>query len=300
MAYGDSTPPPPPSTQGRGPNGDKIFQLGDVSFVDESPIEEDPPEEDSVSVPPGDEDPTELLMGAIKFEKIIYSKKAFTQRVDTSISEFIPQRTEVDLSGFFDQYYQLFFDIPQDGILSHTTLIKESMDYVNDFTDYKDDQIRDLESQVETLLIELNTLKASGESAEAEGEGDIFDEIDQRERLLSLIGGNIDDPIIYWKDSVTLQDFGIDHLGDGSTSRSELAFNGAPPSNAFENSNMNGPRKDLKQAYEKESDGKNGRKYSQWKSDIDDRSSNKDQRDLFRILDWMKDQIRSAYDNIGG
>jgi hypothetical protein len=62
----------------------------------------------------------------------------------------------------------------------------------------------------------------------------------------------------------------------------------------LENNNVNGPRTDLRQAYEKERDGKNIRKYKAWKSDIDKRSSSKDQRDLFKVLKATRDQINQT------
>ena len=67
------------------------------------------------------------------------------KKVDVSISELKPQSPPIDIQGFFKQYRKLFFDIPKEGITSHDTLIRESMDYYTDFTDPKDEQIIDLE-----------------------------------------------------------------------------------------------------------------------------------------------------------
>tara|TARA_B100000963_G_scaffold334718_1_gene328158 strand:- start:7809 stop:9059 length:1251 start_codon:yes stop_codon:yes gene_type:complete len=63
---------------------------------------------------------------------------------------------------------------------------------------------------------------------------------------------------------------------------------------ALENNNISGPQRDLRQAKEKERDGKSVRKFNAWKTDIDKRSSSKDQRDLIVVLRATRNSIRET------
>ena len=140
-----------------GGNGGKdeieIYQYGDVTWAEETPMDEIPLEdelEDEVDDLPL-EDPPPLINGDIMFEKTIYSQILFRQTVDTSISELKTQREEIDISEFFKHYNKVFFDIPREGEESHTSLLESSKEYLEDYVDPKDSVISDLEEQIKDL-----------------------------------------------------------------------------------------------------------------------------------------------------
>lgn len=159
MAYGNLNTSTNTQTQNRGPGGNgenggrEIYQVGDVTFTEEIPLDEDLLEDESEDIPPEDNPPP--INGDIMFEKIIYSQKSFRQTVDTSISELKTQREEVDISKFFKHYNKVFFDIPKEGEESHTTLIATSKEFIENYIDPKDSIIDALEEQVRDLEFAL-------------------------------------------------------------------------------------------------------------------------------------------------
>ena len=60
------------------------------------------------------------------------------------------------------------------------------------------------------------------------------------------------------------------------------------------NNKINGPEKDLRQARDKERNGSTERKASQWRNDIDKRSSSNDQKDLFDVLNKTVERYRQT------
>ena len=64
----------------------------------------------------------------------------------------------------------------------------------------------------------------------------------------------------------------------------------------LENNKVGGPLRDLRQAYEKERNESSPRKFSQWKKDIDKRSSAKDQRDLMKVLKLTRNNLKEGGD----
>jgi len=154
MAYGNSNTSTSTPTQNSGPRGNgenggrEIYRIGDVTFTEEIPLDEDLLED-------GLEDTPLSINGDIIFEKTIYSQKSFRQTVDTSISELKTQREEIDISKFFKHYNKVFFDIPKEGGESHTTLITTSKEFIENYIDPKDSIIDTLEEQVKDLEFEL-------------------------------------------------------------------------------------------------------------------------------------------------
>ena len=69
-------------------------------------------------------------------------------------------------------------------------------------------------------------------------------------------------------------------------------------SSIAKDNNINGPLRDLRQAYEKQRNEKDPRKFAQWKKDIDKRSSAKDQRDLIKVLKKTRDNLEEGGDGL--
>ena len=80
----------------------------------------------------------------IKINKRLYSRSDVSDNIDLSFSELLNvdnRSNDVKIKAFFDEYNNLFYDIPKMGNQSHSTILQQSRDYVNDFFDPKDDQI---------------------------------------------------------------------------------------------------------------------------------------------------------------
>ena len=94
----------------------------------------------------------------IKINKRLYSKSDVSDNIDLSFSELLNvdnRSNDVKIKAFFDEYNNLFYDIPKIGNRSHSTLFQQSRDYVNDFYDPKDDQIDALLERIELLEDDL-------------------------------------------------------------------------------------------------------------------------------------------------
>ena len=94
----------------------------------------------------------------IKINKKLYSRSDVSNNLDLSFSELVNidnRSDDVKIKNFFQEYNNLFYDIPKTGNESHTTLFQQSRDYINDFYDPKDDQIDALLERIELLEDEL-------------------------------------------------------------------------------------------------------------------------------------------------
>ena len=94
----------------------------------------------------------------IKINKTLYSRSDVSDNIDLSFSELLSvdnRSNDVKIKAFFDEYNNLFYDIPKMGNQSHSTILQQSRDYVNDFFDPKDDQIDALLERIESLEDEL-------------------------------------------------------------------------------------------------------------------------------------------------
>lgn len=106
----------------------------------------------------------------IKVQRVVFGKNTFTNVINTKFSQLVPQESSVsvtpplDVPGFFNEYNQLFFDIPVSGSysgslgLSHLDLVNRSSDYVG--ISYNDllTEIRELRSQNVSLQNQIFTL----------------------------------------------------------------------------------------------------------------------------------------------
>tara|TARA_B100001059_G_scaffold10059_1_gene8201 strand:- start:9039 stop:10376 length:1338 start_codon:yes stop_codon:yes gene_type:complete len=93
----------------------------------------------------------------IKLTKIIYSTKSTDGLVDRSFSEFFKSKDPINVDRFFSIYEELFYDIPKVGEKSHTSVIKQSTDYIKNYIDPRDEQITTLTERIIELENELAT-----------------------------------------------------------------------------------------------------------------------------------------------
>ena len=93
----------------------------------------------------------------IKLTKTIYSTKSTEGIVDRSFSEFFKTKDPVNIDRFFSIYGELFYDIPKEGERSHTSVIKQSTDYIKNYIDPRDEQITILNERIVELEEIINT-----------------------------------------------------------------------------------------------------------------------------------------------
>ena len=98
----------------------------------------------------------------IPFKSLEYNKRQlfklknynFTQLDVKSTEEIIQESAnDYDLSKFFDMYENIFYEIPKNGALSHTTLIKDSSEYI-DFVQ-NNAELELLQKEIGNLRIQL-------------------------------------------------------------------------------------------------------------------------------------------------
>jgi hypothetical protein len=96
---------------------------------------------------------------AVVIEKKMYGTNSLRGLLDTSFTELIKPKKK-NVSQFFQEYKDLFYDIPQEGNKnSHTQLIIDSTDYVKNFIDPRDAEIEQLEGEIDKLNEEIELLK---------------------------------------------------------------------------------------------------------------------------------------------
>jgi hypothetical protein len=94
----------------------------------------------------------------IKINKKLYSRSDVSDNIDLSFSELLSidnRAVNEKIKNFFQQYTEIFYDIPTNGNESHSTLFQQSRDYINNFYDPKDDQIEALLERIENLENDL-------------------------------------------------------------------------------------------------------------------------------------------------
>ena len=98
----------------------------------------------------------------VKINKKVYGAKSASDVIDRSFSELIKSKDPINVEKLFQLYNELFYDIPKTGDQSHTTLIVQSTDFVQDFVDPKDEQIDNLLDRIvelEEQLASVNDVK---------------------------------------------------------------------------------------------------------------------------------------------
>lgn len=108
---------------------------------------------------PDSEPVTEVPVGNVVFDRIIYSNEEFKRLVSREFSELSSEPGDVDVQAFFDEYNRVFFSIPREGDNSHVTIVEASSNYINGYKDPKDQIIRNLEDNINKLELEIFDLR---------------------------------------------------------------------------------------------------------------------------------------------
>jgi hypothetical protein len=99
----------------------------------------------------------------VKITKTIFGKNTFPNVVDTKFNQLVSPEsdgvsTPVDVKGFFGNYNDLFYDIPQSGSYSGS-IGYSHLDLVNRSSDYIGISITDMESEIMQLRSENVALR---------------------------------------------------------------------------------------------------------------------------------------------
>ena len=92
----------------------------------------------------------------IKLIKQFLTNQDANNTIDRSFSELISKRNRITIPEFFDYYNNLFYDIPRLGTLSHTELVNKSIEYLGNYNDPRDQEIRALNLRIDELTNQLN------------------------------------------------------------------------------------------------------------------------------------------------
>lgn len=95
----------------------------------------------------------------IKLIKQFLTNQDANNTIDRSFNELISKRNRVTIPEFFDYYNNLFYDIPRLGALSHQELANKSIEYIGNYQDPRDLEIRNLNFQIEELTQRVNELE---------------------------------------------------------------------------------------------------------------------------------------------
>jgi hypothetical protein len=97
---------------------------------------------------------------SVNFNKQVYSKEQYTKVIDTSFKQLGVQTIQEQIvvqpttEEFFIMYNNLFYDIPELGIVnSHEYLIKTSSEYIN--FESNQEEILALQAEIAQLRTEL-------------------------------------------------------------------------------------------------------------------------------------------------
>ena len=228
----------------------------------------------------------------INLNKEVFDKRSYIKTIDVTFNELGIQTVQQQLDEqptvqeFFKMYNDLFYQINQFGPTeSHEYLVKTSGEYIS--FEERDELINALQQEIATLRTQLLEAENNLANATLGGEEEIPTleevEIEPIENPISnTINVPLEDP------PITPQDPDIRY---GKLRKNlQTLFN----KGELKNNNINGPKRDLKQAFEKERNEKNPRKFKEWKQDIKNRSSARDQRDLLKVLEKTRDNLREG------
>mgnify|MGYP003144020436 CR=1 FL=1 len=91
------------------------------------------------------------IFNTLKLETEHYAAKSLRDSINTNFSEFVKPPIDEDIEQFFQIYKEIFYDIPKRGEQSHTKLIEDSKDYIENYVDPKDTTITILSNKIEAL-----------------------------------------------------------------------------------------------------------------------------------------------------
>lgn len=213
--------------------------------------------------------------GDIVFNKTIYSKTEFENKIDTDFTELTTDQPSVSIEEFFNFYNEVFFDIPKEGENSHATIIQTSTDYFEDYRsplqdiiDSKDLEIEELNRRILDVESRLTTLLIEQEVEEAQEEAD---------------------------NAAYEAEYGTDFASNPFLKYSNLLTNlNTLESRGALRKSLNKNKNDLRQAKEKENNNTSKRSYNEWNTAIDRRAEGKVKDDLRDLISQTRASIAAG------
>ena len=213
--------------------------------------------------------------GDIVFNKTIYSKTEFENKIDTDFTELTIGQPSVSIEEFFNFYNEVFFDIPKEGENSHATKIQTSTDYFEDYRsplqdiiDSKDLEIEELNRRALDAEQRLTILLTSASLEEAQEEAD---------------------------NAAYEAEYGVDFTTNPLLKYGKLKQNlETMESRGLLRKSLNKNERDLRQAKEKEDNNVSKKSYNQWNTSIDERAEGKVKDDLKDLISLTRASIAAG------
>jgi len=213
--------------------------------------------------------------GDIIFNKTIYSKPDFENKIDIGFNELITDQPIVSVEEFFNLYNEVFFDIPKEGENSHSTIIETSTDYFEDYRsplqdiiDSKDLEIEELNRRVIEAESRLIGLQTAQEEEEAQEEAD---------------------------NAAYEAEYGVEFATNPQLKYGKLKENLKTLDSRGElRKSLNKNETDLRQAKEKEDNNVSKKSYNQWNASIDKRAEGKVKDDLRDLISQTRASIAAG------
>ena len=213
--------------------------------------------------------------GDIVFNKTIYSKIEFENKIDTEFTELTTDQPSVSIEEFFNFYNEVFFDIPKEGENSHATIIQTSTDYFEDYRsplqdiiDSKDLEIEELNRRALDAEQRLTILLTSASLEEAQEEAD---------------------------NAAYEAEYGVDFTTNPLLKYGKLKQNlETMESRGLLRKSLNKNENDLRQAKEKEDNNVSKKSYNQWNTSIDERAEGKVKDDLKDLISLTRASIAAG------
>ena len=211
----------------------------------------------------------------IVFNKTIYSKTEFENKIDTDFTELTIGQPSVSIEEFFNFYNEVFFDIPKEGENSHATIIQTSTDYFEDYRsplqdiiDSKDLEIEELNRRALDAEQRLTILLTSASLEEAQEEAD---------------------------NAAYEAEYGVDFTTNPLLKYGKLKQNlETMESRGLLRKSLNKNENDLRQAKEKEDNNVSKKSYNQWNTSIDERAEGKVKDDLKDLISLTRASIAAG------
>ena len=213
--------------------------------------------------------------GDIVFNKTIYSKTEFENKIDTDFTELTIGQPSVSIEEFFNFYNEVFFDIPKEGENSHATIIQTSTDYFEDYRsplqdiiDSKDLEIEELNRRALDAEQRLTILLTSASLEEAQEEAD---------------------------NAAYEAEYGVDFTTNPLLKYGKLKQNlETMESRGLLRKSLNKNENDLRQAKEKEDNNVSKKSYNQCNTSIDKRAEGKVKDDLKDLISLTRASIAAG------
>ena len=213
--------------------------------------------------------------GDIVFNKTIYSKIEFENKIDTNFTELTIDQPSVSIEEFFNFYNEVFFDIPKEGENSHATIIQTSTDYFEDYRsplqdiiDSKDLEIEELNRRALDAEQRLTILLTSASLEEAQEEAD---------------------------NAAYEAEYGVDFTTNPLLKYGKLKQNlETMESRGLLRKSLNKNENDLRQAKEKEDNNVSKKSYNQLNTSIDERAEGKVKDDLKDLISLTRASIAAG------